>query len=258
VARASIPPRRQPHTPSLSEVLARWGESLRPRVSLEHPAVSETARDLARTLLDAPTEISGALERFARRMGTDGWTLADVAEWVTRLADAAGPAALPLRQFAAGVAVGQGWSASVLHGIRDDGITDALTGLSTLPVLGLRLQQVHDHCRALGVDARHVYGLVVVDVDVAGRPPLFRDATRVVVADRVATAFRTGETVCETGGPIVVLASRVPSLVAQMAELEVTLRALSVLEDTAVLVWLEELPADPGLIDRFLADLSGH
>jgi hypothetical protein len=236
----------------------RWGSNLHPRISLEHPAVSETARELARTLLEDPDETAGAIERFSRRMGADGWSLADVANWVARLSEAAGPSGTRLRTFEAGIAVGQGWSASVLHGLADDGITDALTGLSTLPVLGLRLRQVHEQCHALGLDARDVYVLVIVDVDVAGRAPLFRDATRVVVADRVSTAFCTGETVCETGGPMVVLASRVPALVEQVGELEETLRALAILDETAVLVWLEDLPTDAGLIDRFLADLAGR
>jgi len=257
MTRASSP-RSQPPMPSVPELLTRWGQQLFPRVSLQHPAVSETARELARVLLEDPDEVAGAVERFARRMGTHGWSLADVADWVARLADAAGPAGERLQTFEVGIAVGQGWSASVLHGLADDAITDALTGLCTLPVLGLRLRQVHDQCRALGLDPRDVYALVVVDVDVAGRPPLFRDATRVVVADRVAASFCTGETVCETGGPIVVLASRVPALVDQVAELEASLRTLTVLDDTSVLVWLEELPADPGLIDQFLGDLAGR
>jgi hypothetical protein len=257
MARASIP-RRQPPVPTVPQLLARWGQALHPRVSLEHPAVSETARELARILIESPDETSGALERFARRMGSHGWCLADVANWVARLSEAAGPAGARLRTFDAGVAVGQGWSSSVLHRAGDAGITDALTGLSTLPVLGLRLQQVHDQCRALGVDARDAYALVVVDVDVAGRPPLFRDATRVVVADRVAASFCTGETVCQTSGLIVVLASRVPYLVDQIAELEASLRSLAVLEETSLLVWLEDLPADPSLIDQLLADLDSH
>jgi hypothetical protein len=257
MARVSIPRRQRP-VPTVPELLARWGQSLYPRVSLEHPAVSETARELARIVIEDRDEIPGALERFARRMGTHGWSLGDVANWVVRLGDAAGPAGARLRTFAAGIAVGQGWSAGVLHRTPEDAITDALTGLSTLAVLGLRLRQVHDQCRGLGLDARDVYALVVVDVDVASRPPLFRDATRVVVADRVAATFDTGETVCETGGPVVVLASRVPQLLDQMAELEASLRSLTMLEDTSVLVWLEDLPADPRLIHQLLADLAGR
>jgi hypothetical protein len=257
MTRASVP-RRQPSTPSVPELLTLWGQKLFPRVSLQHPAVSETARELARVLIEDPDEVTGAVERFSRRMGTHGWSLADVANWVARLAEAAGPTGARLQTYDVGIAVGQGWSATVLHGVADDAITDALTGLSTVPVLGLRLRQVQDQCRALGLDPRDVYTLVVVDVDVAGRPPLFRDATRVVVADRVAASFCTGETVCATGGPIVVLASRVPALVDQVAELENNLRTLTLLDDTSVLVWLEDLPADPGLIDQFLDDLAGR
>jgi len=257
VARASFP-RRQPPVPTISEVLGRWGATLRPAISLDHPTIFETAQDLAETLLERPDEIAGALDRFGRRMGSDGWTLNDVAEWIDLLADAAGPAAEPLRSFEAGIGLGQGWSAGFLRGLRDDGCTDALTGLATVSVLGLRLQQVHDQCVALGVDARQVYALVVIDVDLAGRPPLFRDAARVVVADRVAATFNTGETVCETGGPIVVLASRTPVLHAQLADLETRISGLAILESSPVLVWVEDLPDQPGHIDQFLLDLAGR
>jgi hypothetical protein len=257
VARASFP-RRQPPVPTISDVIARWGATLRPAISLDHPTIFETAQDLAETLLDRPDEIAGALDRFGRRMGSDGWTLNDVAEWIDRLADAAGPAAGPLRSFEAGIALGQGWSAGFLRGLRDDGCTDALTGLATVPVLGLRLQQVHDQCAALGVNAWQVYALVVIDVDLAGRPPLFRDAARVVVADRVAATFNTGETVCETGGPIVVLASRTPVLNAQLADLGTRISGLAILESSPVLVWVEDLPDQPDHIDQFLLDLAGR
>ncbi len=222
MARASFP-RRPQSAPTIAEVLTRWEASLQPRVNLDHPAIYETAQDLAETLLERPDEIGGALDRFGRRMGNDGWTLVDVAEWIDRLADAAGPAAGPLRSFEAGIQLGQGWSAGFLRGLSDDGCTDPLTGLVTAPVLGLRLNQVHDQCASLGVEAVQVYGLIVIDVDLTGRPPLFRDAARVVVADRISAAFHSGETVCATGGPFVVLVSRTPALPALLADLEATI-----------------------------------
>jgi hypothetical protein len=163
-----------------------------------------------------------------------------------------------LRTFEAGVAVGEGWSASMGGDRRGDGCTDALTGLATRPFLGLRLQQVHEQCQALDLDARQVYALVVVDVDTSTRSPLYRDAARVVVADRVSRRFHTGETVCDTGGPIVVLASRTLALAKQVEELEQELRALSILDHSGVLVWIEDLPADPALIEGFLLDLAGR
>jgi hypothetical protein len=257
VARASFP-RRQPPVPSISELIGRWGATLRPAIELDHPAIFETAQDLAETLLERPDEMTGALHRFGRRMGNDGWTLDDVAEWIDRLADAAGPADGPLRSFESGIALGQGWSAGFLRGLGDNGCTDALTGLATLSVLGLRLRQVHEQCAALSLDSRHVYALVVIDIDLAGRPPLFRDAARVVVADRVGAAFHTGETICETGGPIVVLTSRTPALTAQLDELESCISSLAILDTSTVLVWVEDLPDNPAHIDQFLLDLAGR
>jgi hypothetical protein len=231
---------------------------LRTRVDLDHPSISNSTHDLAQTLIERPDEIGGALDRFGRRMGGDGWTLSDVADWIDRLADAAGPAAEPLRTFDAGIRLGEGWSAGYLHGLHDEGCTDPLTGLVTLPVLGLRLRQVHDQCETLGVDATQVYGLVVVDVDLAGRPPLLRHAARVVVADRIAAAFRSGETVCETGGPFVVLVSRTPALPATVAALEATVTSLAILDTAAVMVWVEDLPHQLSDIDNFLLDLAGR
>ena len=250
--------RRQPPAPTIPEVLRRWGAGLRPRIDLDHPSIFETAQDLAETLLDQPDDIAGALDRFGRRMGNEGWTLGDVAEWIDGLAEAAGPAAEPLRTFDAGVALGQGWSAGFLRGLREDGCTDPLTGLATAPVLALRLQQVHDQCAALGLDARQVYALVVVDIDLVGRPPLFRDAARVVVADRIAATFDTGETICETGGPVVVLVSRTPRLDEQVAALEATIATLAILDTAPVLVWVDELPEHLAHIDRYLSDISGR
>lgn len=257
MARASFS-RRQPAVPTISEVIGRWGTSLRPAINLDHPVIFETAQDLAETLLERPDEIAGALDRFGRRMGNDGWTLVDVAEWIDRLADAAGSGAGPLRSFEAGIALAQGWSAGFLRGLRDDGCTDALTGLATLSVLGLRLHQVHEQCGALGLDSRHVYALVVIDIDLAGRPPLFRDAARVVVADRVGATFHSGETICETGGPMVVLTSRTPALTEQLAELERSISSLAILDTSTVLVWVEDLPDQPARIDQFLQDLAGR
>ena len=81
--------RRQPPARTIPEVLRRWGAGLRPRIDLDHPSIFETAQDLAETLLDQPDDIAGALDRFGRRMGNEGWTLGDVAEWIDGLAEAA-------------------------------------------------------------------------------------------------------------------------------------------------------------------------
>jgi hypothetical protein len=251
-------PRRQRSSPSVAQVLSRWGAGLRTGINLDHPSISDSAQDLAQTLLERPDEIGGALDRFGRRMGGDGWTLSDVAEWIDRLADAAGPAAGPLRTFDAGIRLAEGWSTGYVGGLLDDSCTDPLTGLVTLPVLGLRLRQVHEQCDALGLNAAQVYGLVVVDVDLTGRPPLLRHAARVVVADRIAGTFHSGETVCETGGPFVVLVSRTPALPATVAALQATITGLAILETAPVMVWVEDLPRQTADIEDFLLDLAGR
>jgi hypothetical protein len=257
MARSSFP-RRHPSAPSVNQVLSRWGAALRTRVQLDHPSISDITVDLAETVIERPDEVGAALDRFGRRMGGDGWTLSDVAEWIDCLAEAAGPAGGPLRTFDAGIRLGEGWSSGYLRGLLEDGCTDPLTGLVTLPVLGLRLRQVHEQCEALGVAAAQVYGLVVVDVDLGGRPPLLRHAARVVVADRIAGSFRSGETVCETGGPFVALVSRTPALAETVAALEATITSLAILETAPVMVWVEDLPRQTGDIDEFLLDLAGR
>jgi hypothetical protein len=56
----------------------------------------------------------------------------------------------------------------------------------------------------------------------------------------------------------VVLASRTPVLHAQLADLETRISGLAILESSPVLVWVEDLPDQPGHIDQFLLDLAGR
>src|SRR4051794_8427629 len=146
--------------------------------------------------------------RFGARLGTDGWALEDLAKWVTQLAGHAGAAGEALTTFAAGVALATGWADGFLAGSYEDGCTDPLTGLATPAGLALRLRQVYDQCAALGLDPRVAYALLVISVELPARSPLVRDAARVMLADRVAATFATGETACAAGDVICVLPPR--------------------------------------------------
>jgi GGDEF domain-containing protein len=111
-----------------------------------------------------------------------------------------------------------------VHGSRAEECVDGLTGLATSAVLQLRLSQVFDQCRALGISPEMAYTIVVVDADVAGLPPLVRDAAWVVLADHVWTVFSTGETVCRAGDRILVLAANAPELQDRIGHLAERLR----------------------------------
>jgi hypothetical protein len=96
---------------------------------------------------------------------------------------------------------------------------------------------------------------LVISVDLPARSPLVRDAARVMLADRVAATFATGETACAAGDLICVLASRTPALHDAVQDLVLQVRDLSVLHGAPVLTWIEDLPADRDQLQAFLNDV---
>jgi hypothetical protein len=234
---------------------ARWTAALDPRPGLVSGQGADVFDDLVETLVERPADVTGALVRFGTQLGTDGWALEDLAQWVAQLAGHAGAAGEALTTFAAGVALASGWADGFLAGSYEDGCTDPLTGLATPAVLALRLRQVYDQCAALGLDPRVAYALLVISVDLPGRSPLVRDAARVMLADRVATTFNTGETACAAGDVICVLASRTPALHDAVQDLVLQIRELSLLEGAPILAWIEDLPADRDQLPAFLNDV---
>jgi hypothetical protein len=234
---------------------ARWTAALDPRPGVGSPQAADVFDDLVDTLVERPADIAGALVRFGARLGTDGWALEDLGKWVAQLSAHAGAAGEALTTFAAGVALATGWADGFLAGSYEDGCTDPLTGLATPSVLALRMRQVYDQCAALGLDPRVAYALLVISVELPARSPLVRDAARVMLADRVAAVFATGETTCAAGDVICVLASRTPALHDALQDLVLQVRSLSVLEGAPILAWIEDLPAERGQLQAFLHDV---
>jgi hypothetical protein len=252
MARLSL--RRITRTPD--DTLRRWTAVLAGIVDLDRARLRGYAAALVEEVHARPGSVEGALARFGRSAGADGWPLADVATWIGALAEVAGREAVSLRGFRSGIAVAKGWAEGFLHGSREDACMDPLTGLATLPVLELRLGQVYEQCAALGIDAPAAFALIVVDVDLGGRPPLVREAARVLMAERIKTLFRSGETAAEAHGPMAVLVSRTPELAGRVRELQAALSALPVLGGAAALVWVEELPGDARQLRRFVLELA--
>jgi hypothetical protein len=143
----------------------------------------------------------------------------------------------------------------VRHWTRSGAVVDPLTGLATPAVLVLRLREVVAHCRSLQLEPAAVYGLGVVDVELAGASPLVRDAARVTVSDHTQRRFASGETLCGCGDRILVLGSATPSFLTSLEALAEDLAGVALLQQSPAQVWVEALPASPELIERFVIDL---
>jgi hypothetical protein len=216
----------------------------------------ECAEELVETLAYDRARISSALARFGRQAGTDGWTLGDVSSWLEALISLGDATSRPLTGFDAGTALASGWAEGFLRGATVDGCLDPATGLVTLPVLRVRLDQVDDQCRSLGLDPADVYALVVVDLVLPGVGPLRRHALHASLAEEVRAVFHSGETLAIHGGRVLVLASRTPDLPVKIGCLERRVREHAVLRHRYVLAWIEPLPTRFVALDAFLAEVT--
>ena len=234
----------------------RWIASVLASVRGETQTVETACHDLVDTLTTRPEQLDGALTRFGRELGGEGWLLTELTAWIGVLASVAGTVGLPLRRFEAGAAVAQGWADGYLYGLQAFDCTDSLTGLVTLPVLRLRLGQIYDQCAALGVAADQVYCLAVIDTDFGDRSPLERDAAMVVIGDQVLRSYGSGETAAVKDGRVLILISRIEATYGNFRDLLAHLHVYPLLTGDHVVGWIEELPSSLDLVDRYLSDLA--
>lgn len=231
-------------------------EARRPLRS-DHDRIVEYTVDVVETVLARPSGMQGAMARFGSRLGGEGWTLEDASEWVELLARlCCSSVATSLRSFDCGVALARGWTEGHLHGLHADECFDGVTGMCTPAVLRLRLQQVFEHCAALGVPAGAVHRLVILDADISGVGALESDAVMVVLADLVQQKFTSGETIARDGSRIFVLATNSERLPITLTTLIEDAHRRSLLYAARVLGWIEDLPSSPTMIDRYIADIA--
>ncbi|MGD9703060.1 MAG: hypothetical protein AB7Q42_15335 [Acidimicrobiia bacterium] len=252
------PPRISPAAqhPTNDDLCDRWITIVVGSVRGETHTVEMACHDVVDALTTRPEQLNGALARFGRELGGEGWLLTELTAWIGDLACVAGVVGLPLRRFEAGVALAQGWADGYLYGVQAFDCTDSLTGLVTLPVLRLRLGQIYDQCAALGVAADQVYCLAVIDTDFGDRPPLERDAAMVVIGDQVLQAYNGGETAAAKDNRVLILTSRTEATHDHFRDLLEQLHLFPLLAGGHVIGWIEELPASIDLIDRYLVDLA--
>ena len=242
--------------PSSDELCGRWLSVVLSSVRGDTSGVEMACHDVVEALAVRPDQLTDAVTRFGRELGGEGWLLTELTAWIGELAMMAGESGAPLRRFAAGVALAQGWADGYLYSTQAFDCTDSLTGLVTLPVLRLRLGQVYDQCASLGLPAEQVYCLAVIDTDFSNRPPLERDAAMVVIGDQVLLEYRGGETAAVKENRVLILTSRTEATHEQFRGLLALLHQYPLLAGGHVIGWIEELPASVDMIDRYLVDLA--
>lgn len=240
-------------------VHAAWVETIHSAADLgsDRSRISDYAADVVETLFSRPASVGGALTRFGRRLGSEGWPLEQVSCWIDWLAEiCTTPPANYLRTFASGVSLAHGWTEGNLRGMRAEECFDAVTGLCTTAVLRLRLQQVFEQCTALGLEPNWLHRLIIIDADVAEISTLEADAVMVVLADLIQQTFTAGETITREGGRIFILVNNADRLPERLAAVLEDTRSRSLLHAARILGWIEDLPAASTQIDRYMADLS--
>ncbi len=150
--------------------------------------------------------------------------------------------------------VAHGWVEGFVAALGPSGCIDALTGLNTSDFLSVRVDQVYQHCSALGVPANDAYALVVIDVQ-AEPAPLVAAGRRVAVADCLRHWFRAGETLAVNGtNGFVALTPRDPQLPSTVAQIRSSLAAH--LPTAQPRAWIEPLPEHRTDTRALLVDLQ--
>ena len=134
--------------------------------------------------------------------------------------------------------------------------TDALTGLASLGILSLRLEEIYGHCEALGMRPSTAFALLMIEPDLGARTPLVRDAVRVLVADEATRTFTHGETIAVSGSRFIVLAANTAGLPRDGVGMVERLQQLAVLKETQIASWIEQLPDEHVDTNRFVLELA--
>ena len=134
--------------------------------------------------------------------------------------------------------------------------TDSLTGLASLGMLSLRLEEIYGHCEALGMRPSTAFALLVIEPNLGDRTPLVRDAVRVLVADEATRTFSHGETIAVSGSRLIVLAANTAGLPRDGVGMVQRLKQLAVLKETPIASWIELLPDEHVDTNRFVLELA--
>jgi hypothetical protein len=199
--------------------------------------------------------VGAAMHRFGGQLGRLGVTLPDAAAVVDAV-----ERALPRRERRALVGadatyeLAAGWAEGFVRGADLSPVVDPRSGLVTPPVLERRLRELYERCTALGVGPGDLHAVVVVDVAIAGQPPLLAATMVAAVASTVTGQFPY-DVAAGAGGRIAVLAGRSQATRDHLSTVTELVRRQPGCGDGTVLVWLEPLPEGAAQLSQYVADL---
>ena len=238
--------------PAWPDVLVAWCGAVRPEG--DAATFAEHAAALLETLDQHRALTGAALERFGRALGAEGWPLDPIAGWLRTLALIAPHHAEGLAGFDAATALARGWASGFVRGAEESAVVDPTTGLCTPAVLAVRLREVFDQCRSLGVDPRFAYALGMIDIGPGA--PLAHCAEGAVLGLIVTATFTSGETCAALDTRVAVLAPRTDELTHGLRRVELLAAEDHLLRRSSVVTWIEELPDDASVLDVYLVDLT--
>lgn len=212
-------------------------------ISIRESTVVEAFSDLVEAINTDEYRVPAALQRFGRRLGLLGMLLEEVAASVDRLTVLT-PGSRCLQTFSAGISLASGWSYGHLYGAHEADCVDGLTGLATLGVLRLRIEQVADQSAWLGVALEQSYCIVVIDTDVGATDVFESEIAMMSIAEQLRSHYCAGETITRFGGRILVLASNSERTRSQLLDVLADVRTLSLPSTTRVFGWIEDIVPD--------------
>jgi len=218
----------------------------------------EAAADLVETMSSRPNGLDGALARFGNTLGSDGWPIAQVSQWLHLLSNF-----VPRKQrkqlahYSSHASVAQGWAEGFVRGAHSGMCIDPTTGLVTVMVLQLRLREIYQLCQVTGTLPSDLYTLVVIDIDNRDDSRLDADLLTACVADIVSGTFREGETIVRASNRILVLAANAQATQPSADLLANRLWLTPTTRRANATVLLDALPPQPELLEGYLHDLVG-
>ncbi len=246
-----------------SNLLERWllvepAYSPLTAIKTNESAVLDVFADLVEAIDTDDFRVPAALFRFGRRLGLLGLLLEEVAASVDRLATLA-PGSPRLHTFSAGISLANGWSEGHRYGEHESECIDGLTGLATLPILRLRIEQLADQSAWMGIPFEQAYCLVIIDADIDTTDAFESELTMITLAERLRARYTAGETIARHGPRVLILTSNSERTRSQLIDVLADLRSLPLPSTTRVVGWIEEMT--PGMGDGarvidFLTELT--